>query len=168
MTLQIPAYLSANPHYYDYLHSLEFKAGGDIEICQGAGQLITTLVQGHYKIQDTSNKNVHSFTLYDMAEYDPYSDEKIADLNSYTIHLIQETGLFAFKQEVVWKIANPDEHPCLLYNVRYLYSINAIDPDKIRQNEHFSPSLDIYYANQDRQEVTLADLKQLGIDPLSQ
>ncbi len=165
--LNIPAYLLANPQYYDYIRTLEFKANSIVEIIEGSGQLIRTYTRGKYKLQPTAHQSLTHFQLYDMGEYDPYSKEKILDITDYPVYLIQEKGVFAFKQEVVWKIENADEHPCLLYNSRYLFSYKLTDLQILRNDEDFNESLDIYYSHEDCQTMTIGNLKKLGITTLN-
>jgi len=41
----------ANPHLYDYLHRLSFSPSGLVEMVDGAGQVLNSLVNGRFSLQ---------------------------------------------------------------------------------------------------------------------
>ncbi len=43
--------LAANPHLYDYIHTLEFDPVGRVEMVDGAGQVLNTLVKGTFSLE---------------------------------------------------------------------------------------------------------------------
>ena len=172
--LQIPTSLVANPQYYDYLHFLRLKDDGEILMMGGGGQVINIHIEGHYQIHQ--QKNSIQLNLTELAQYNPYSKEKLHDIDNLILKFQPEEGTFAIRQEVIWKIKNPDDYPYLLYKVRYrcdIDPINHVNQRPIRnlyqltENKDFEDSQKIYYASADRQELSLADLKKLGIKPPS-
>ena len=44
-----PRILSANPHYYDYIHYMSFEEDGTIELSDGGGQFMNFEATGKYK-----------------------------------------------------------------------------------------------------------------------
>jgi len=161
-----PVYLSANPHYYDYLHVLELKADGEIEMLDGAGQFINTLIKGRYEL------DAQSLRLFDLVEYDAYSKEKLLELPAVTHQPKKQAGQFAFQQELPFRIDNPDEQPCLLFHARYIFDFDPISGTDdstnlyhVMENKDFGDSQKIFYADTDLEKLTLTELKKRGIDP---
>lgn len=140
----------ANPHLYDYLHALDFKkAFGSVDMLDGAGQVLNTLVRGRFSVDELgSTLWVVHFT--DLVELDPYFRLKrlrgrdmaavIRSMHSYVLHnehdvrrrldpchmqVAREDGLFLLRCQVVWKVTDDQEWPYLLYRSRYRF---AADP----------------------------------------
>ena len=157
-----PTRLSANPQFYDYLHCLDFESDGSIQMIDGGGQVINTKARGKYRISqaDGTSFEVH-FT--ELVETDPYEDDKIIDqLDDFSVSYKKQEGLFAFRQEVVWRIDDETKWPCLLYPSRYLFDVDPLEfgnPNQdhnlyfILENKDFRKSIHYYYARSDAQEL---------------
>ncbi len=59
--------MSANPHFYDYIHFLNFQEDGSVELIDGAGQLINTVARGNYRV-GTVTQNSAEVTFYNLVE----------------------------------------------------------------------------------------------------
>lgn len=139
----------ANPHLYDYLHALDFMPFGSVDMLDGAGQVLNTLVRGRFSVEELGpTLLVVHFT--DLVELDPYYRLKrlrgrdvaavIRSMHRYLLHdehdvrrrldpchvqVAREDGLFLLRCQVVWNIKDDQEWPYLLYRIRYRF---AADP----------------------------------------
>jgi hypothetical protein len=115
------AFMIANPHYYDYIHTLEFS-NGTVEFVDGAGQVLNAVVMGRYRVfgEDETSARIDFFNL---VETNPYSrkHEKIRDIAPIQVKVVREEGLFPFPKNVMLKIEKKGRHPCLLYRERYVF-----------------------------------------------
>jgi hypothetical protein len=164
--------LIANPHYYDYIHSLEFTVDGLVELVDGAGQALNAVVKGKYNTLE-ENETVAKLEFFDLIETNPYKEnQKIRDIESFSVKVVKEKGLFPFAQEVVWKIKNEDEHPCLLFQERYVFEADPFMFAKERQAQnlyYITESKDLvesarfYYPINNVQRLTKKEILSLGI-----
>jgi hypothetical protein len=160
----------ANPYLYDYLHSLRFSPAGVIEMLDGAGQVLNTLVKGRFSVQ-AGDQNTASVYFYDLREVDPYNEqEQLRELNTSSIKITREEGTFSFKQQVVWKIHDENEWPCLLYRVRYIFEVDPLEQTLTGRAgnlyyhiEAKEPDTRFYYRRDDAQQLTARELFQMGI-----
>jgi hypothetical protein len=162
----------ANPHFYDYIHVLDFKDDQTVEFVDGAGQLINTVARGCYQARDLGSSSAE-LSFYDMIEVDPYRNhQKIDDIPDFTVQVTKEAGRFSFLREVVWKINDPAQHPALLYQARYVYSFDPLEfgrPSQannlynIVEQKELVDSVRYYYPRDEVQELVLQDLLALGI-----
>lgn len=185
---------AANPHLYDYLHFLVFDATGTVEMQDGAGQRLNTLVCGHFSSEQLA-PNVFQAHFSEMVELNPYYKmERFRGLDfdtyfqavqgdvpyeeqdirshpePFSVQITREDGLFFLRRQVVWKIADEDDWPYLLYRVRYVFDSDPLEQfEPNRQGglyyELEPPELDtcIYYRREDAQELTARDLHDMGI-----
>jgi hypothetical protein len=127
-TMHLPPML-ANPHLYDYIHSLKFEADGTLEFVDGAGQMIHLRGHGRYEVRPIEDAKFEvAFT--ELVQVNPYGLErptrapgeripanrypKIRDLAPFTVICNRESGRFAFRQDVIWRVDDEEEWPCLL------------------------------------------------------
>jgi hypothetical protein len=164
--------LSANPHYYDYFHTLKF--GNDrISFADGAGQRINTFASGKFiakRIDEFSTE----LDFYDIIELNPYdSKQKIRDIDRFKVMCKREEGIFALWQEAGWHVADEEDNPCLLTEERYIFDLDPLSFGINNQQENlyykienkdFSKSLLIYYDPDKTHKLTLRELKELGIN----
>lgn len=140
---------AANPHLYDYMHTLAFDPSGAVEMVDGAGQVLNTLVRGRFTVEELGPTEF-SVAFAELVDIDPYYkrrrfhdldfdayikalDEDIPfeeqdvrrRLDPCQIHVAREDGLFLLRRQIVWKIKDEQEWPYLLYRVRYRF---ATDP----------------------------------------
>ncbi len=142
---------AANPQLYDYIHSITFGADGGIEMVDGAGQVLNTLVRGQFSAEQVEPD---SFLLHltDLVEIDPYyklrwlrqtqedtdarmkisfdeipheDRDVIRQVPPSSIMVEREEGLFVLQCQVVWRIDDEQEWPYLLARIRYRF---ATDP----------------------------------------
>lgn len=80
---------------------------------------------------------------------------------------------FPFKEEAGWRHDIPDQHPCLLYRVLYVFDFDPLTLVTINQsgnlyymteNRDFINSVHFYYLLDDRQDLLLSELRELNID----
>jgi hypothetical protein len=164
--------LSANPHYYDYIHSLVFKDDGSVELVDGAGQLINAEAVGKYRVRDIDASSVE-VEFYDVIEVNPYQkDRRLRDIAPFKVKVLREEGVFPFRQEVVWKINDETEWPCLLYRARYVFDSDPLAFARAKQARNLYYLLEdkdlidaarYYYLREDRQELTAKEMLALGI-----
>ena len=91
LTLLEKRYLIANPDYYDYIHQLSFK-NGQVEMCDGGGQIINGKWLGNYTIDQELGIitcNYHQFE--DYGKIIPINIKKTARIISI------KTGNFLFR-----------------------------------------------------------------------
>jgi hypothetical protein len=188
----------ANPHLYDYIHHLSFSPLGIVEIMDGAGQVLNALIKGRFSVQarDQSSVLVHFSDLVELKQKPPflaqprdpdysstdYSDidwienpdyqveEPIRSLVPISVILTREEGIFPFMQQVVWKIHDKQEWPCLLYRVRYAFEIDPLEQvlsnriDNLYYDmEAEEPDTRYYYRQGDAQKLSAQELAQMGI-----
>lgn len=158
MLLPLPETLNANPHYYDYLCSIELGDDGTVELVYGEGQGVRGLLRGRFSLI-AFDATHGQLALTDIARYAPYTKEKEAALPPVTIGFTREAGQFALRQEVLWTLDNPDAHPCLLFTVRYVFERDPFDALGEGDNER------IYYPQAAGQSLSLKDLRAMSIEP---
>jgi hypothetical protein len=164
--------MSAYPHYYDYLHALRFRGNGTVEFLDGAGQLINTNAIGKYRVREIDSL-LAEVEFFDIVEVDPYQNErKLRDIPAFKVNVKREEGQFPFRQEVVWKIKDEIEWPCLLYTVRYVFNIDPLGFGEdsqagnlyhLLENKDLASSTYCYYLDNEKQELTANKLLSLGI-----
>lgn len=194
----IPGRLAANPHLYDYLHALHFSSSGAVEMLDGAGQSLNTLVKGRFSVQprDQSSSLVHFFDLLEVqdrpsfqlqpkdptaSDHSDYSEYVLAEqpgqqeipvrsLAPLSVIVTREEGIFPFMRQVVWKILDKKEWPCLLYRVRYVFEVDPLEQmfsnragNLYYHLEAAEPDTRYYYNQDDAQELTVQQLIQMGI-----
>lgn len=140
---------AANPHLYSYVHTLDFKPAGAVEMVDGAGQTLFTLIQGRFSVERVSPTAFH-LLLTDLAELNPYYKRerfRHLDLAAYVratagevpyeehdvrsrpgpmrIQVLQEDGPFVLRQQIIWKLDDEEDWPYLEFRVRYRF---AVDP----------------------------------------
>ncbi len=118
--LRAPARLSANPHYYDYVHLLVLGEQGAVELVDGGGQALRRKVVGRLEVIGATRTRAEAW-FRDLFDVDPYerSDERVA-LEDFVTGMRVETGPFALRCEVVWRVEE-DEAPWLLFQHRLAF-----------------------------------------------
>jgi hypothetical protein len=164
--------MAANPYYYDYIHSLYFEDDGTVELVDGAGQLVNAVATGKYRVHkiDIDSGEVE---FYNLVEVNPYkNNKKIRKLKPFTVRFFREEGIFPFRQEIVWRIDNEDEWPCLLYKARYVFESDPLSFARenqarnlyyLTENKDLFDSACYYYSRKDGQELTAKEMLDLGI-----
>ncbi|HEX8033543.1 MAG TPA: hypothetical protein VF510_06835 [Ktedonobacterales bacterium] len=140
---------AANPNLYDYLHTLQFNSTGTLEMLDGAGQVLNTLVRGRFNVEQLTS-SAFQLNFHDLIELNPYyelkrrceldpdviaespegyipydEDDILCRLDPFSVHVVREEGLFVLRQQVIWRIKDEQEWPYLLYRSRYRF---ASDP----------------------------------------
>lgn len=165
-----PAILHANPHYYDYIYDIELKANGKMELLYGEAQGVRSLVRGKFKIQQLDDNRAELLCTA-LVEYDPYSEDKLNDLPDFKTEFTHETGTYAFYQEILWQLDDPDERPCLLYRNRYVFDrdpFSCVDGEAHSSDSHDTGGLldeRVYFLHSDQQTLSLKDIRVMGIEP---
>jgi hypothetical protein len=164
--------LAANPHYYDYFHSLKFDKN-HVSFADGAGQQINTIASGKFiaKRIDTFSTELD---FYDITELHPYNNkQKIRDIDRFKVVCKREEGIFALWKDAGWHITDKEDNPCLLTEERYVFEFDPLSFSVKNQQQNlyykierkdFSKSLLIYYNPDKTQELTFRELKALGIN----
>ena len=140
----------ANPHLDDYVHSLDFQASGNIEMVDGAGQVLTALVRGRYAVEQLGLSQ-WVVRLTDLVAINPYykhrrfrgleieayfqatqgyvpheEQDVVGRLDPISVHVIREEGSFLLRQQVSWKISDAQEWPYLLCPERYRFDADPL------------------------------------------
>jgi hypothetical protein len=160
----------ANPHLYDYLHRLSFSPSGTVEMVDGAGQVLNSLVRGRFSLQ-AAGQNAVLVQFFDLVELNPYDEqEKRRGLDAISVKLTRQEGIFAFKQQVIWSIRNEQEWPCLLYRRRYVFEDDPLTQVLSSRAENLyylleaqEPDTNFYYRRDDGQRLTARELSQMRI-----
>lgn len=164
--------LVANPHLSDYFHRLSFSPSGSVEMADGAGQLVLSIVRGKFSIHPI-DQNAIQVRLYDLVELHPYKDhEPIRVLEPSSVKVTREEGLFALRG-AWWGRRDEDESewPCMLYWARYFFEVDPLEQlSSNRQGSAYhrimvEPDTRYYYSQDDfeAETLTVADLNDLGI-----
>ena len=164
--------MSANPHFYDYMHFLDFQEDGSVEFVDGAGQAINTVAHGKYQVLSSDQDSV-DVLFRQVVEVNPYQEEeKLNDIDDFTIRVTKENGTFPFIQEVVWKIEDEQEHPCLVYPVRYVFETDPLAfgrPNQMHNLYYIIESRELiesaryYYPLSSQKKLTIRQLREQGI-----
>jgi hypothetical protein len=164
--------MDANPHLYDYAHSLDFRADGTVELLDGAGQLINTLAAGRYSVSPAGSDQA-TLSFYDLVEHDPYRERApLHAITPFSVAVVREQGLFALRQHVAWKIADEAAWPCLLFTTRYRFEPDPLAFGEARQAGNLYNMLEgprqhtaawHYYPRGAAQQTTAGELVALGI-----
>lgn len=160
-----PAQLVAKPYYYDYINMLTLSADDSVELVYGESQGVRDEVTGQFTLTRTGDDRARlTLTGLQRSEQYRYEDDS-AELPDMSIQISHETGVFAFRQEVMWRIDDPDEHPCLLYRVRYRLTPDPLLlPDSGTTGE---ADVALCYLPEDGQQLSVKTLREMGITPLS-
>ncbi|GHO51168.1 hypothetical protein KSX_93310 [Ktedonospora formicarum] len=164
--------LAANPHLADYFHRLHFSPSGSVEMADGAGLSILSIVRGKYALHPIDQHTIQ-VTFYDLREMHPYNNNnQVRELEPSSVKVTREEGTFAFRR-VWWERRDEDESqwPCMLYWARYVFDLDPLD--RLASNRQGSayhrimvePDTRYYYCQDDldAETLTLADLNDLGI-----
>jgi len=175
--------LVANPHFYDYIHHLELKEDGRVEMVDGRCQALRRRLDGRYEIDllGTQEANVRFFDLRDVDPYERSPETK--EIEPFTVRVLLETGPFAYECEVVWNV-KPDEDPYVLFQARLAFDADPLAVGFPKWPEFPPEALEIpefrnfveshkrtaeasrrYYATRDREEMSIADLRKLDLPP---
>ncbi|MEH1895264.1 MAG: hypothetical protein V7K94_08170 [Nostoc sp.] len=171
--------LNANPHYYDYFHSLLFNEDGTVDMASGAGQAIIVTAQGKYSVSKIDRASF-SIKFYELIETNSYSlngniGDKIRDIDPFIVTVTIEKGTFALEQEVIWNIKNEEEHPCYLFTSRYVFDYDPLSFSKEKsqtnlyyliEQKEFYESEKYYYPQVECKKLIFKELQELGITPI--
>lgn len=168
----VPDQYVANPHFYDYIHRLEFKVDGSIEMVDGGGQEIYAVTHGKYHV--TAIDSVSTVVdFYNITMINPFNrDEKVGNIDDFQVMATREDGIFPFRIDIVWAIESEDVWPCLLYRSRFIFDIDPMEfcrPDFMSDiytnpvKMGLADSERYYYAGNERQNLTAHELEKLGI-----
>ncbi|WP_126557448.1 hypothetical protein [Dictyobacter kobayashii] len=120
--------LVANPHLSDYFHHLSFSLSGSVEMADGAGHSVLSIVKGKFSIHPIDQNSIH-VRFYDLVELHPYkNNEQIRILEQSTIKVTREEGLFALRGTWwQWRGHDESEWPCMLYWARYFFEVDPLE-----------------------------------------
>lgn len=166
--------MAANPHFYDYVHVMLFQEDGFVKFVDGAGQCINTIARGRYKVSESPCDSAEvAFSC--VVEVNPRrEEEEINHVPDFRVKLTRETGVFAFAEEVVWRIEDEQEHPYLLYTTRYVFDRDPLAFSRPKQmknlyhlveDKEMVESARCYYPVDGGQRLTLGQLREQGINP---
>ncbi len=87
-----------------------------------------------------------------------------------SVTVSREEGLFAFRRQVIWKVADEGEWPCLLYRVRYVFDVDPLASMTSNRDGNLyyiveAQELDTryYYPRDAAERLTLRELEQMGL-----
>lgn len=189
----------ANPHLYDYLHRLSFSPSGVVEMLDGAGQREHARVKGRFSVQQRDqcsalvqfsdlvelklkplflvqaidqglvSSGYSKLTVVENPDYQ--NEEAIRALAPFSVLVTREESLFPFVKEVIWKLRNEEERPCLLYRVRYVFESDPLEQVRngrigklyYQRQGWKEPDTRYYYGLDDGQKLTAQELTRMGI-----
>lgn len=119
--LKAPLHISANPHFYDYIHWVKLSDDGAVEMIAGSGQALHRRIVGKWRLLDPtpSEATLHFFDLLDTDPYERRPDT--AKVDDMAVRVAIEAGPFALRCGVVWNVTEED-WPFLLYDYRLVLS----------------------------------------------
>lgn len=174
-------YLFANPQFYDYLHSINLDKNNKCELCDGAGQCVSSNFIGTFKLNnDLDNDGSIDFTINTKnyaglfgvpRKFNP-NDESV----SFTVNFTVDNGLFVFRDEIVWNLRDKNDWPISIFNRRYVFDTDPFLNIYNRENNLFfmlegdkedDSSLKYFYRPTDRvnkkfKELTPDELQKLN------
>lgn len=113
--------MSANPHYYDYIHWIRLESDGTVRMVDGGGQVLRREIRGRFRVL-VEESGVVEILFHDLVDVDPYErsaeQRKVDDLR---VRVDFEQGPFVFACEVVWKVTD-ENAPWLLCEYRFALS----------------------------------------------
>jgi hypothetical protein len=123
--LRAPARLSANPHYYDYVHFLSLGEQGAVALVDGGGQALRRRVVGRLEVIGATRTRAEAW-FRDLFDVDPWErSEERTPLEDLVTGVRVETGPFALRCEVVWRVEE-DEAPWLLFQHRLAFDTDPL------------------------------------------
>ncbi len=119
--LRPPLVMSANPHYYDYIHWIRLEADGSVRMVDGGGQALRRELRGKFRVLVDEHGGVEVL-FHDLVDVDPYerSSEK-RKVDDLRVQVVCEEGPFALPCEVVWHVTD-EQAPWLLCTHRLAFS----------------------------------------------
>lgn len=113
--------LSANPHYYDYLHIVAFEPNGRVRLEHGDGQAMKFEAGAEYSImRHDADSFIVEFT--DVVIYGPYGrSEEGTDPPPFYVQCSREEGPFAIRYDAPGRISDESKWPCLFFTHRYRF-----------------------------------------------
>lgn len=186
----------ANPYLYDYLHCLSFSPSGEVEMVDGAGQVLIARVKGHFSVQGSDRDAVlihfsdlvelkykpqmvaqttdhqplasdySNLTFVDNPDYQ--NDEPIRALAPMSLVVTREEGLFPFAKHIIWKTRNEEERPCLLYRVRYVFESDPLEHVRDRRTGRLYYQQEGWKEPDTRYYYCRDDLKKCTVQELAQ
>ena len=119
--LQSPCLLSSNPHFYDYIHFVDLREGGVVEMVAGGGQVLRRRIVGRFQVL-SATASAAAISFFDLLDTDPYErSPETRKVEDRTIHVEVEAGPFVMPCEVVWNVTE-EEAPWLLFQDRLAFS----------------------------------------------
>jgi hypothetical protein len=136
--------MSANPHLYDYKHSLRFRDDLSVDLIDGAGQVFNAVARGSYHADEIAPGAIE-VSFHGLVRLNPYGPRKTAppmapgrsrdlkdsdplasyaemgEIPAFSVRCIVEGGMFPFPRQVMWNVGEEDEQPCLLYYERFVF-----------------------------------------------
>lgn len=159
---------AANPDLYDYVHTLYVSDATSLEMIDGAGQRLFTLVQCRFVVEALT-KASWRLSLTHLVEINPYyklerfrglEPEAFAkairgsvpygegDVRSrpapMSLQVTQKTGLFALRVHIIWNLEDDQEWPYLPFRERYRFSIDPLAAFKTNRS---AALYTLYFAN---------------------
>ncbi|QKF93967.1 hypothetical protein QKU48_gp0509 [Fadolivirus algeromassiliense] len=104
--------LSANPQFYDYLHSIIFQSNGTCNFIDGAGQCICLDINGTYLIHYGSENKTSGYMEFN------FDNDNLT--KHFSVNFRVQEGLFVMVNEIVWNSKIKD-WPVSVYNQRYVF-----------------------------------------------
>lgn len=183
--LQPGAMLVANPHRYDYVHNLELKQDGTVEMVAGACQVLRRRIMGRYEILPHGS-TAADVRFYDLRDVDPYGrSPESREVDEFTARVLLEVGVWAYECEVVWHV-KPNEEPYVLYRARLAFDADplsaglpswpefppeALEVPEIRNlvesHKRSAEASRRYYLARDHVEMPFFELQKLDLPPES-
>jgi hypothetical protein len=168
------AYMLANPQLYDYVHDLDFREDGSVELKDGAGQLINCVVRGRYSVRALGDESA-VVAFFELKEVDPHQDYALlGERAGFSVQVTRERGLFPFIEESPSKVNDPDARPALLYQMRYVYTFDPLTFGRgkeisnlygVVEGRELSESARCYYPRDEVERLTAGELRARGLAP---
>lgn len=122
---QTPQRMSANPHYYDYIHFIEVNPDQTVRMVDGGGQALHRRLDGRVGVISATETECQ-LRFFELREVDPYQRRsETKSLDEFLVQVTVEPGPFLLKSELVWNVAEED-HPWLLFEWRLLFSSDPL------------------------------------------
>lgn len=131
LLLQPGVMLVANPYRYDYIHDIELKQDGTVEMVDGGCQVLRRRILGRYEI-NVLRLTEAEVRFYDLRDVDPYrKSTETRDLPVLHVRAVLEEGPFVQECEVVWNVKDEDV-PYVIFQQRLAFER---DPHALGQQE---------------------------------
>lgn len=111
-------HLSANPNFYDYIHSINLQPNGTCEFVDGAGQCLCLDITGTYKLTYDSDQQTSGSIEF------KFENEKCH--RHFKVNFKLQQGTFIMRDEIVWN-STMKNWPFSIYTKKFVFDTDPFE-----------------------------------------